>query len=311
MNNDHPQPTATTPSAVGEPVKGLPPVTPPSGRFIAQLFLVPGLIVAVAVLLLLAFRYLFGGPHTPEHFLRQLDSDNADIRWRGASDLAQVLKRPESVNLRCDAAFALDLAERLRTALDDLWQDEKAHAERVAKLSAEDRERSWRKLAPKRDHVQFLAAALGDFHMAVGLPLLSEIALKDDGPDLKANTLRRRQAVWAIANLGNQCKDFAKLTPEQQETIRGPLHRAASAATPRGLWARNALYYLEKTPDSGRDIVHADRVLAECAKADDRFLRVQVAHALSFWEGDLVEATLLQLAHDDGRGHLLSITDPD
>ena len=30
--------------------RGLPPVTPPSGRFIVQLFLVPGVIVAVAKL---------------------------------------------------------------------------------------------------------------------------------------------------------------------------------------------------------------------------------------------------------------------
>ena len=33
----------------------------------------------MAVLLLLTFRYLFGGSHTPDYFLRQLDSDNADV----------------------------------------------------------------------------------------------------------------------------------------------------------------------------------------------------------------------------------------
>src|SRR5947209_5674261 len=108
-----------TPPTVPEPARGLPPVTPPSGRFIAQLFLVPGMIVLVAVLLLLAFRYLVGGGYEPANFLKQLDNDNADIRWRGASDLAQVLKRPESMNLRSDAAFALELAQRLRAGLDD------------------------------------------------------------------------------------------------------------------------------------------------------------------------------------------------
>src|SRR5262249_13319192 len=99
-----------------EPPKGLPPVTPPSGRFIAQLFLVPGLIVAVAVLLLLGVRALVGGAQTADRFLQQLDSPNADIRWRGAHDLAQVLKRPESLALASDPRFALDLAERLRDA---------------------------------------------------------------------------------------------------------------------------------------------------------------------------------------------------
>src|SRR5437764_4481281 len=117
-------------SSPSMPQRGLPPVTPPSGRFIAQLFLVPGMIVLVAVLLLLAFRYLLSGGYEPTNFLKQLDSDNADIRWRGASDLAQVLKRPESVNLRADPAFALDLAQRLQDGLDDLAAEEKRIHER-------------------------------------------------------------------------------------------------------------------------------------------------------------------------------------
>src|SRR5437773_9138990 len=100
--------------------QGLPPVTPPSGRFIAQLFLVPGLIVLMAVLIVLAANYLLIGGYTPEYFLNRLDSDNADIRWRGASDLAQHIKRSDSKLLKADTAFALDLAERLRAALDEL-----------------------------------------------------------------------------------------------------------------------------------------------------------------------------------------------
>src|SRR5439155_7977126 len=94
------------------PERGLPPVEPPSGRFIAQLFLVPGLIVLGVLLALIAVFYLTKAGHTPAYFLRQLDSDNADIRWRAASDLAQILKRPDKDSLRwkTDAAFALDLA---------------------------------------------------------------------------------------------------------------------------------------------------------------------------------------------------------
>src|SRR5437870_11465349 len=91
---------------------GLPPVTPPSGRFIAQLFLVPGTIVLVAVLIILGINYLFIGGYTPQYFLGKLDSDNDDIRWRGASDLAQHIKRPESKALKTDAAFAIDMAQR-------------------------------------------------------------------------------------------------------------------------------------------------------------------------------------------------------
>ena len=56
-----------------DPAAGLPPVVAPSGRFIIQLFLVPGLIVAGAVVILLGFSWLAGGPRTPEAFLRELN----------------------------------------------------------------------------------------------------------------------------------------------------------------------------------------------------------------------------------------------
>src|SRR5262245_54492700 len=178
MNVRDPQEPGATPPPTSAP--GLPPVTPPSGRFIAQLFLVPGLIVAVAVLLLLAFRYLFGGGHAPDYFLRQLQSDNADIKWRAASDLAQVINRPENVSLRSDMQFALDLNELLSGALDDLWKSEKEHAQRIAKLPLEEQERSWRKLGPKADYVDYLAGVVASFPAAVGVPTLSKMAEHPD-----------------------------------------------------------------------------------------------------------------------------------
>src|SRR5205807_1449186 len=111
------------PAAATDP--GLPPVQPPSGRFIVQLFVVPGLLVAVVVLVLWGLFYLTAR-QSPDYFLRQLDSDNTDIRWRAAADLAQILKRPESGSLRwkADAHFALELSERLRLALDELYRSE-------------------------------------------------------------------------------------------------------------------------------------------------------------------------------------------
>src|SRR5947209_911829 len=116
---------------------GLPPVEPPSGRFIAQLFVVPGLIVLVVVMVLMGLFYLTSR-QSPEYFLRQLDSDNADIRWRGAADLAQILKRPEAGSLRwkADSHFALELAQRLRTSLDELYRTEKETAEQQAEILA-------------------------------------------------------------------------------------------------------------------------------------------------------------------------------
>jgi hypothetical protein len=80
-------------------------VAPPSGKFILQLFLVPGLIVAGLIGAWLVSRWLFGDPHSPAKFLKGLDDDNPEVRWRAAADLSQVLPRDET--LATDSAFAL------------------------------------------------------------------------------------------------------------------------------------------------------------------------------------------------------------
>src|SRR6266545_4835536 len=118
--------------------KGLPPVAPPSGRFIAQLFIIPMLIVAVGALIILGSSYLVRSSHTPQKFLDSLDSDNPEIRWRGAHDLAQVLKRPESIALASDVTFALDLAERLERAVAEL---EKAEGDTRVQIEKTEKDR--------------------------------------------------------------------------------------------------------------------------------------------------------------------------
>ncbi len=339
----HEQSVAPTPVDGLPLVKGLPPAQPPSVRVVAQLFFVPGLIVAAVVLFIVGLRYLFGGIHTAEYFLQQLDSSNADIRWRGASDLAQILKRPESVALRTDVKFALDLAQRLRAGLDELVLEERMVEQQALNLKDEQKAAAWRSIAPRRDFVQFLAATLGEFHCAVGVPLLSEIALRDESPDVKGNILRRRQAIWILGNLGESLKGFAKLPAETQAAVRDRLANEAAAPGPRAHWARNGLYYLENKraqgwdrhrgmvlalpaltqgvlpalammplhPDLPPGVVAVDLVLARCARAEDRDLRARVAGVLSFWPGDLIEPTLLLLARDPGHGTLIRIAESD
>ena len=100
---------AASPHSSGPP--GLPPVEPPSGRFLAQLFLVPLLIVSFLVLLALAGLWWSRGRYAPdegatgEHFVRELQSENADVWWRGAHELAQVIKRPKSLALASSPRF--------------------------------------------------------------------------------------------------------------------------------------------------------------------------------------------------------------
>jgi hypothetical protein len=292
----------------------LPPVTPPSGRFIAQLFLVPGLIVLVAVLIILGINYLFIGGYTPEYFLAKLDSDNADIRWRGASDLAQHIKRSESKSLKADTGFALDLAERLRTALAELDRLDKSHQENIAKLPADKQDKAWRKLASERNYVEFLASALGDFYVPVGVPLLCEIINREESPDAKGNTMRRRRAIWALSNLGDHVKKIDhELSAAQKERILEQLREEAAGPGPRGSWAKTALYYVDSSAVAQDEpgVVLVDRALAQCARTPDRYLREHVAMALNFWDGDLVEDTLVRLTRDDGFGTLLRVLETD
>ena len=72
-----------------------------------QLFLVPGLIVVVLVAIALAWRRLFGGPVSKADFLDKLHNDNAEVRWRAAEQLAQVLQRYDA--LASDGDFARQL----------------------------------------------------------------------------------------------------------------------------------------------------------------------------------------------------------
>ena len=100
--------------------------------FIAQMFLVPGLIVAGAVVLLLGFSWLAGGIKSRDRLLEDLASHNPDIRWRTANDLAQVLKRdPE---LATDAQFGLELAGQLRETMTNFDRDEASAAARVPEM---------------------------------------------------------------------------------------------------------------------------------------------------------------------------------
>ena len=302
---------------------GLPPVEPPSGRFIVQLFVVPGVIVLAVVLVLMAIAYSTS-QNTPEYYLARLDSDNADIRWRAASDLAQILKRPEGGSLRwkADAHFGLELAERLRKSLHDLADAEAEVQQKLAlnqqqmkehgrTMSAAEVDVAWRRIAPLRNHVSFLASALGDLHVPVGVPLLADMCLADSSPDINGSTLQRRKALWSLANLGANTRGFAKLPADKQTEALSVLRTEAAAATPRGAWARTALDCLGE-PSANRDgVIRVDEVLARCAESPDRFLREQVAQALNFWDGPLAEPTLLKLQRDDGHGTLLRVRGQD
>src|SRR5260221_3283714 len=264
-----------------EPLKGLPPVQAPSGRHIMQLFLVPGLIVAGAVAILLGFSWLAGGSRTPDQFLKNIDSANPDIRWRAANDLAQVLKRDDK--LAADPIFALRLTERFVKALDELDRLEKARAYLPKNADKSDVAAATTNLLAQRNYVQYLEACIGNFSVPVAAPVLVELARKPRGLGAQNRLLARRQAVWALANLGDGARRYQMLTDAQKaEVIRKLENEAKSENSNSRRWAEATLGWLMDKRSLG-----VIPVLAECAKDQgDMVLREQVALDLKFCESD-------------------------
>ncbi len=312
-----------------DPPPGLPPVTPPSGKFIAQLFLVPGLlvvgIVVIIVLVPLGYRWLLGtGAHTPEQFLANLDRSNPEVRWRAAEELARVLLRDEQ--LASDPRFALDLADRLRKTLDTNDPGEKALAEIVRKLTEERpggdpaavaREREARQqkldhdrraLEADRNYILYLSACLGNFSVPVGVPLLRDLAEKEDGAEAKLIAVRRRQVLFSLASLGENLKRFDKLPQERRDAVLEELEgEAGDLKQERGRWAKTALDCLNERRAGWPNTHGVAAALVKCARDEDPFLRETAAFAMNFWEGtpqenESMEKTLLQFTYDNGRG---------
>jgi hypothetical protein len=286
-----------------DPGRELPPVQAPSGRFIVQLFLVPGLIVTVAVLILLGFSWLVGGDSEPEKLLERLESRNADVRWRAANEIAQRLTRDDQ--LAANPRFGLRLASLLRKVCDEM-------DDRTQGVSSSSSQTNRQGLLEKRKDIQFLVPCLGNLTIPIGVPLLNDIALKGKSSDPKTIALLRRDAVWGLANLAQNLSRYDRLSESQKADVVAVLKAAAYGPGPEADWARLSLEYLE----GKRTNLGVVEVLAECAKADEPYLRWFVAVALTFWGTDgpekaLAEKTLHMLSFDDGRGVPVEIGEGD
>lgn len=299
-----------------KPNPGLPTVTPPTGGMFLRLFGVPALIVGGLVLILIvaqpligrASKFLlgraWGASRTPEQFLSEIDNTNAEVRWRAANDLAQVLLRDDA--LASDANFALQLTSRLRKALDTSAPFEKAHAEHFAAQKPEDETRELAKLDPERNYILLLAQCLGHFMVPAGAPVLEEMAVQESGLDPRALSTRRRQALWALANLGENVKRFDKLSAEQQDAVQTQLERAVESGDQTTL-AKNTLEYLKRRREGHLSALGVDRVVEKCADAEDPSLRELAAFVVNFWSGTAtedarMEKALVRLAYDSGKG---------
>jgi hypothetical protein len=140
----------------------------------------------------------------------------------------------------------------------------------------------------------------------VGAPLLEQMAAQEGGLEPHALAARRRQALWALANLGENLKRFDKLTPDEQEAAKARLEEAGRSGG-HGSRAGAALDYLKRRQEGHPDTLGVERVLVKCADADDPSIRELAAFAMNFWSGTAaedsrMEQALVRLSHDSGRG---------
>jgi hypothetical protein len=292
-------------SSHDHPPKGLPSVVPPSGKEIARLFLTPLLIVIGLVIPLVGFFWLFSGAWTPEDYLAKLDDPNPDVRWRGAEYLGQMLLRDD--NLASNPKFGLDLADRLRQTLDRTASAERAFEERLRRQPKTELGRESKALEPGRDHVLYLGSCLANLTIPVGAPLLSRMAMTQAGAEPQVVTRRRWQALWALANLGDNLKRFQRPILARQKMVLAELEAEGAGVGERAEWARATLDYMTGPQAKKLQGLGVDKALTFCAEDRDPFLREIAAFALNFWEGDAtergrLEQVLAKLAVDSGQG---------
>jgi hypothetical protein len=282
---------------------------------ILRQFIVPAIIVAVLVLLFLAGPTLYNwvnrltgrssDARSAEQFLRDIDNSNPEVRWRAASDLAQVLLRKDS--LASDVGFTLQLADRLQTAIEQSADAEKTFAAREASLSPGDRAKELSRLEPDRNLITYLSASLGNCIIPIGAPLLEQLALQKSGMEPEALAERRRRALFALATLGENLKRFDdRLSDADKDGVEEQLESALSTSG-HSRWTRATLDYLRQRRKGKNDTLGVAAVLEKCADDEEPFLRELAALASNFWTGtaleeERIEKFLVRLSHDPGTG---------
>ena len=187
-----------TPSPGLSPDDALPPVEPPGAGFIVQLFVVPGVIVLVVVVIWVLFNWLAQKGNDRDAFVRALSRNN-EARWQAAFNLANALRAERGStrpSLTIDPELAGQLADILRREIETGSMETNPLTLRI-----------------------YLCCALGEFKVPDGLPTLIEAAttVRDDRErDV------RRAALEGIArladNVGAQDKQFSD-NPELEEVL--------------------------------------------------------------------------------------------
>ncbi len=196
----------STPPRGLSPDDQLPPVEPPSAGFIVQLFVVPGVIVIVVVMIWLMFNWLAHMGNDRDAFVRALARNN-EGRWQAAFNLANALRAERKASdpkLITDPELAKQLADILAKEIEAGSMENNPVALRI-----------------------YLCRALGEFRVPDGLPVLIKGASTERDP--REGDVRRA-AIEGIALLAanGQAEAFAN-NPALAEVLL----KAAEDAEPR------------------------------------------------------------------------------
>jgi HEAT repeat protein len=203
----------------------LPPVKPPTAGFLLQLFVIPGVIVFIIVMVYVTFNWLAHMDSNPRAYVDVIRRDNAGS-WQAASNLANELQR--NSKLKQDAGLAGDLASLL-----------KQHVQTGA---------------PPNDHEMdlrvFLCRALGEFQVPTGQPALLLAATSQRG---ERDITVRRAAIESLAVLVDNLYRAKTKPPDELLTMlltasrdESSLIRSTSAFTLGVLGSDRSLERLER-----------------------------------------------------------------
>ena len=218
----------------------LPVVVAPTMALVAQLFLIPLMIVSIIVTIWLGVYWLVNVGSDPERYVEDLQNPGKGS-WQSAASLADMLRNPRNDAMKRDAALARKLSEALESQIEKQEMTEHAVKLRI-----------------------FLCRTLGEFYITDGLPVLITAATTERDPK---EIVVRRTALEAIAVLADNTDPALMLeeprlmpalkkaarehsTGSEEENERGEL-RARAAFTLGVLGGKEALDELEILSEDG------------------------------------------------------------
>jgi HEAT repeat protein len=210
------------------PDHALPPVEPPSARFIVQLFVVPAVIVGLIVVVWLLFNWVASLGADPSKYVKAMARDN-EARWQAAASLADLLNQPRHAAMKQDPRLATDLANLLteelrRPASEYERTSSKTYISESAKKNTDPKE-----LAAMLE--VYLCRALGEMETKEAVPPLLLAA----NPQTRATTSVRRAAIEGLAVIlsklpADQIADPAEVRQVLFEAAKDPEAQVRLAA---------------------------------------------------------------------------------